>query len=199
MKNEEISLRTKQSLTRALKKAIVKKPLSKVTVSELIKECDINRNTFYYHFTNIYDLLKWMLEQEAIEVVKKIDLLVNTEEAIRFVMDYVDENKHIIGCAYDSMGSEEMKRFFYSDLIGVMRHAIDEAERELNITVDVGFKDFLTAFFTEALVGMMISWIKSQYEQDREEMLQNLLLVCQISIPQLLKAKAIQSNDFKHS
>lgn len=196
MKNEEISLKTKQALTTALKKAMEKKPLSKVTVSELIKECNINRNTFYYHFANIYDLLKWMLEQEAIEVVKKIDLLVNIEEAIRFVMDYVEENKHIINCAYDSMGSEEMKRFFYSDIIGVTRLAIDEAERELNITVNVGFKDFLTAFFTEALVGMMISGIKCKYEQDREEMLQNVLLVCQTAMPQLLKAKATQSDSF---
>ena len=112
MRNEEMSLLTKQKLASSLKKAMEKKPLSKVTVSELIKDCNINRNTFYYHFSDIYDLLKWTLEQEAIEVVKKIDLLVDTEEAIRFVMDYVDHNYHIINCAYDSMGQEEMKRFF---------------------------------------------------------------------------------------
>lgn len=55
--------------------------LSKVTVSELIRECNINRNTFYYHFSDIYDLLKWMFEQESIEVVKRIDLLVDAEAA----------------------------------------------------------------------------------------------------------------------
>ena len=112
MTNEELSLRTKQSLAAALKKAMAKKPLSKITVSELVTTCNINRKTFYYHFTDIYDLLKWMMEQDAIEVVKNFDLLVNTEEAIRFVMDYVDQNHHIINCAYDSMGREEIKRFF---------------------------------------------------------------------------------------
>lgn len=193
MKNEEISLRTKQALALALKQTMEKKPLSKITVTELIQICDINRNTFYYHFSDIYDLLKWMLEQEAIEVVRKIDLLVNTEEAIRFVMDYVDENAHIINCAYDSIGHEEMKRFFYADLFGVMRHAIDAGERELDIHVDTQFKDFLTAFFTEALAGMIISWIKNEQALSREEMLQNILLVCKTSIPQLLKVKAGQT------
>ena len=53
-----------------------------------------------------------MLEQEAIDVVKNFDLVVDTEEALRFVMEYADENKHIINGAVDSMGYEEIKRFF---------------------------------------------------------------------------------------
>ena len=111
MTNEEMSIRTKKALATALKKTMEKKTLSKITVSELVQECDVNRKTFYYHFQDIYGLLKWMLEEEAIEVVKNFDLVVNTEEAIRFVMEYVEENQHIINCAYDSMGHEEMKRF----------------------------------------------------------------------------------------
>ena len=75
-------------------------------------DCGLNRKTFYYHFEDVYALLKWTLEEEAIEVVKKFDLMVDYEEAILFVMDYVDSNKHMINCAYDAIGSEEMKRFF---------------------------------------------------------------------------------------
>lgn len=112
MKHEVTSLNTKKTLAESLKKAMRTKPLSKITVSEIIKDCGVNRKTFYYHFEDIYALLKWMLEQEAIEVVKNFDLLVNPEEALAFVIDYVDANKHIINCAYDSMGRDEMKRFF---------------------------------------------------------------------------------------
>ena len=107
MTNEELSLKTKNSLAAALKKAMESKKLSKITVSELIAECNINRKTFYYHFSDIYALLKWMLEEEAIEVVKQFDMIINTEEAFRFIMSYVEENKHIINCAYDSRVYEE--------------------------------------------------------------------------------------------
>lgn len=190
MRNEEISLRTKQSLTTALKKSLESKSFSKVTITELIKECNINRNTFYYHFEDINALLRWMLEQEAIEVVKKFDLLVNTEEAIGFIMDYVDENKHIVNCLYNSMGYEAMKRFFYDDMIGVIRSTIDKGEQEMNITVDEQFKDFLAEFYTEAFAGMMINWVKDRETRKREEVLQNILLICKGSIPHLLRAKA---------
>ncbi|MGN0553906.1 MAG: TetR family transcriptional regulator, partial [Oscillospiraceae bacterium] len=75
MTNEEMSLKTKNALAVALKKAMETKKLSKITVSELIAECNVNRKTFYYHFQDIYALLKWMLEEEAIEVVKQFDMV----------------------------------------------------------------------------------------------------------------------------
>lgn len=146
MKNEEISLHTKKALSQSLKKAMEKKPFSKITVSELIKDCNINRNTFYYHFSDIYNLLKWMFEQEAIDVVKKINLLLDTEEAIRFVMNYIDNNKHIINCAYDSIGHKEMKRFFYTDFIGVMQNVIDSGEKNWESPSIPSSKNFLQVF-----------------------------------------------------
>lgn len=190
MKNEEISFQTKQKLASSLKNAMEKKPLSKITVSELIRDCNVNRNTFYYHFSDIYDLLKWMLEQESIEVIKKIDLLIDTEEAIRFVMDFVDNNKHIINCAYDTMGHEEMKRFFYSDMIGVMKNVIDSGEQLMNLSLSAEFKEFIAAFYTEAMAGLMISWVKNKKTPDKEQFIQNMLFICHTSIPFLLRKEA---------
>lgn len=190
MTNEEISLNTKKEFATALKHAMEKKALSKVTVSELTAECKVNRKTFYYHFQDIYDLLKWMLEQEAIDVVKKFDLIINTEEAIRFVLEYVEENKHIINCAYDSMGHEEIKRFFYNDMFGVIRSAIDDGEKTLNLQIDEDFKNYMSVFLTEACAGMMIDFIKYKGKYDKETMIQNILLICRTSIPNILKAKA---------
>lgn len=193
MTNEELSLRTKKSLAAALKKAMETKKLSKITVSELIAECNINRKTFYYHFADIYALLKWMLEEEAIEVVKQFDMVVNTEEVFRFVMDYVEENKHIINCAYDSMGHEELKRFFYTDFNSIFFGVIKNGEDKLGISLDESFEEFLAQFYTEAAAGILIDWIKNRVSQDRETVLQNLLLIYRVSIPAILKEKTAQS------
>ncbi len=66
-------------------------------------------------------ITKWMLEEEAVSVVKQFDLLVNYRETVLFVMSYVRENKHLLCCIYDSMGRDEMKRFFYADFIGITK------------------------------------------------------------------------------
>lgn len=190
MKNEEISLNTKKMLAQSLKRAMEKKTLSKVTVNELIKDCNLNRNTFYYHFSDIYDLLKWMLEQEAVEVVKKIDLLVDTEEAIRFVLNYVNESRHIINCAYDSMGHQEMKRFFYTDFIGVMKQAINSGARQMQLSISEEFKDFMAQFYAEALASMTISHIKNTQKSEDDVLIQNMLFILKTSMPHLLKERA---------
>lgn len=94
MKHEVTTLHTKQALAASLKGFMEKKPLSKITVSKIIADCGVNRKTFYYHFEDIYALLKWMLEEETVNVVKQFDLLVDYREAVVFVMHYVRENKH---------------------------------------------------------------------------------------------------------
>ena len=78
MRHEVTTLNTKKALAASLKRFMEKKPLSKITVSEIIADCGVNRKTFYYHFEDIYALL----EEEAVEVVKQFDLLADYREAV---------------------------------------------------------------------------------------------------------------------
>lgn len=88
MKHEITSLSTKKTLAESLKRFMKTKSLSKITVSEIATDCGLNRKTFYYHFENIYSLLKWIFENEAIEAAKHFVLTLDYEKAILFVMDY---------------------------------------------------------------------------------------------------------------
>lgn len=65
------------------------------------------------------------IDEEAIQVVRHFDLLENYEDAIRFGMDYVRKNDYIISCTHDSIGREEMKRFFYMDFIEIVTSVIE--------------------------------------------------------------------------
>ncbi|MGN0203533.1 MAG: TetR/AcrR family transcriptional regulator C-terminal domain-containing protein [Coprococcus sp.] len=192
MKHEVTSLNTKKALAASLKKAMHTRAFSKITVSEIINDCGVNRNTFYYHFQDIYDLLRWMLEQEAVNVVKNINLLVNPEEAIGFIIDYVDANRHIINCAYDSMGREGMKLFFLADFNGILRSIIDSVANEMDIMVDDNFKSFLITFYTEALAGSLINYFQNKDTHNRQELIEYILFTLQNSIPNLLKTKATE-------
>jgi len=190
MRHEITSANTKKAIAASLKKKMAQKPLSKISVSEIIADCGVNRKTFYYHFEDIYALLKWMLEEEAIEVVKGFDLLVEPEEALTFVIDYVNANKHILCCAYDSMGREEMKRFFYADLIDVTGSIVEGVEQELGISTPDHFKKLLISFYTEAMVGMLVDYFQAPKKYNREDLIRDLLFILQNSIPNILKEKA---------
>lgn len=172
MKKEDISYQTKKRLAESLKKHLEKKKFSKITISEIIADCGVNRKTFYYHFENIYELLKWMFEQEAVNVVKEIVKIEDYEEAVYFVMDYTEKNRHIINCVYDSVGRDELKRFFYADFTEIVRTLIESEEQRLGSRLQEEFKNFLCSFVTSALAEMLVENIKNRYETyDKEKIL----------------------------
>lgn len=191
MKHEEISLSTKRALAESLKKAMAEKPFQKITVSELIKDCNVNRKTFYYHFEDIYALLKWMLEEEAIEVVKHFDLLVDHEEAITFIMDYVEQNSYMINCAYDSIGRDELKRFLYADFLEIIVSIIDGAERKLGKRLEAGYKEFLSLFYMEAVAGILIDWIKNRKKRERKTVIKHISTTLKESLIAIVDSNAL--------
>ncbi|WP_027089284.1 TetR/AcrR family transcriptional regulator C-terminal domain-containing protein [Thomasclavelia saccharogumia] len=187
MTHDEISLQTKQKLATSLKKFMMLKSLNKITVTDIIRDCNVNRKTFYYHFEDIYDLLKWILEQEAVEVVKKFDLMVDYKEAIIFVMSYIENNAHILACAYDSLGREEMRRFLYHDFTSIVETLIDNVEKELGLCVKKEFKYFVCNLYTESLAGILIEWFKNPQNRCKEQVVEYLSIIFCSSLPEIMK------------
>lgn len=195
MKRATSSLQTKNAFAASLKKFMSIKPLTKITVNDIVRDCGANRNSFYYHFENIYDLLKWMFEQEAIEVVKNFTMIADYQEAFLFVVNYVEQNKYIISCAYDSIGRDELKRFFYSDFEGIIRSIIEAEEKKLKVPVNREFKEFLCEFFTEALAGILINRIKDPKTYSWQVVLDYMESIIQTMIPSVLKSPAARQDD----
>ncbi|MBE5886603.1 MAG: TetR family transcriptional regulator [Lachnospiraceae bacterium] len=182
MKYEVTSYNTKKMLAESLKKIMRKKVFSKITISEIIQDCGVNRKTFYYHFEDIYALLKWIFEDEAIEVVKHFDLAVEYEEAILFIMDYVEQNDYLINCAYDSIGRDELKRFFYIDFSEMVFCIMHIVENETGKVLDGEYKNFLCDFYTEALVGILVEWIKKHEADKRMQVIEYISVTIKSSL-----------------
>lgn len=169
MKHEITTRNTKRIIADSLKRIMERKSFSKITVREIVDGCGINRNTFYYHFEDIYDLLKWMLEQETIEIVKSFDLITDSEEAILFVLNYVEENKHILNCAYDSIGKDELRRFFKCDFNDIILKLINTIEKKLGAHNNEDYKSFLCDFYSGAIAGKLIDIFRSRGPYDKNE------------------------------
>ena len=60
---------TKDALARALKEILKEKPLSKISIKNITSYCDISRNTFYYHFSDKYELVNWIFYTETLKEV----------------------------------------------------------------------------------------------------------------------------------
>lgn len=187
MKHSIASMNTKRRLSASLKRLMEQKKFSKISITEIITDCGVNRKTFYYHFEDIYALLKWTLEQETVEVLKNFDLLHNAREAIIYVIDYVDKNTHILNCVYDSMSRDELKRFFHSDFYDLILSIIEQVENEHQTVVPCDFKKYMADFYTNALVGVLIDYFQHKGNRNKEELTEHTLFILKTSIPYIIE------------
>ena len=168
MTHKESTLKTKKQLAAALHKALETKSFDKITISELIESCGINRKTFYYHFQDLFDLLSWMMNQEAISDFKKINLPYDYNEAIEFVLDYIEDNSDMLKNVIYSSGREEIHRFFLNTFLGIADTIVKSVEELLDNRLDDTYREYLCQFYCNAVAGMMIYWIENGEGRDRE-------------------------------
>ena len=155
MSYDNASNQRKQQLACALKEMLQTKPLSKISVSDLIRHCNINRKTFYYHFEDIFSLLEWTLQQETIELLKHYNIFTDYNNAIGFVIDYVEANYSMLSNIYNSMGHHQLQLFFSQNVKGLIEALIDDTVALTKSTISAEYRNFLISFYTEAISGMI--------------------------------------------
>lgn len=84
---------TKKALVSSLIALCDEKKLNKITVQDIVNKCGVNRNTFYYHFADIYDLLDYMFRNEYEYVIGSIKSYSDLREGITLVIKEVSKYK----------------------------------------------------------------------------------------------------------
>lgn len=186
MKHTEQSLQTKQELSAALKRLMESKPINRITIRELVESCGVNRKTFYYHFEDIYALLKWTLEQEALLLFDKYDLVHDNSKALEFVLDYVGENLAMLQNIVCSIGRSELGRFFFKDIYQPVYKLVCEVEQLRGLNVEEGYKAFLSKFLTEAVAGILLDCIERDVLDDRQRLARYITGTLSAAIPNAL-------------
>ena len=160
---------TKQTLANCLKELMQHNTADKITIHDLTSAVGVNRQTFYYHFTDIYDLLKWTLQQEVVQLLhnKESNLLWN--EGILALFHYLDDNRAFALSAVASLGIDQFKQFFYGELYEIINSVIEELGKEL--LANKAYMDFLTHFYTLALPTIAISWLQGEIDHTPEEII----------------------------
>lgn len=191
MKTYKKKEETKKVLVNSFIELMKEKPLSKISIQNITDHCHKNRNTFYYHFEDINAILKWTLEQDIVKI-KEYSKSKNVLEVIKHTLDYVEQNHHILGCIYDSFGREQLKFFFFSYVNEMVLFLIESKEKRLLSPLNSKYKQFATAFISEAIGLSLISYLKSPNTYTRMEFEQFLSTMIENSTDSLFLAKEIK-------
>lgn len=166
------SLTTEIALANSLKTLMMNKSMNKIKVKEVTDDCGITRRTFYNHFNDIYELLGWIYEHEVIEDIEKYYNMRQWKKATKIVLNYTIDNKEICLNTYNSLGREHLERFLYNIFSAALRGVIDDITKDMK--VDTLIKEECTRFYTLAIIGEFILWLKEGLKEKPESIVNRI-------------------------
>jgi len=189
-RNEINSNNTKSVIAEAYKKLIEQNPDNTISVSAVIKEANINRNTFYYHFENTDSLITWIIHNDMYAKIFHYETLTHRKEIRAFVMQYLTDNRLFLNNSIQQLGFDSFHRNFVIELFPVIKEYIDAVLKEDNMTLDTEYKEFLIEVFSELV---SITFIK-HFRNDRNRFasvsaINGIKLIFDLLIPEALKTK----------
>lgn len=171
MKYEVTSQNTKRMLANTLISLMKKKSLSKISISEIVKLCQINRKTFYYHFADIYELLEWHLEQEVSSIVLSLQSPNDFEAAFRISLDYMDHNTYLYNCVDDPYFCDKLMDFIIKIILPINVDNMTAMEKRHEKELDPDYKQFLSEMTAKVVALSIIDTIKHKNKYDYNKML----------------------------
>ena len=165
---------TKKALADSLKELGSKKLFDKITVADITDYCGVNRQTFYYHFNDKYELLSWIYTQELFNPLTKDLSIENWGEKLVELFHYMRQKKKFF------MNTIKCSNNYYAEylenvLIDLLLIEIREIDMYNHLSEQE--KDIYARFFAYGLTGVIVDWtLKGMKESDEElsRILQNM-------------------------
>ena len=168
---------TKKALAQSLKELGATKILDKITVADITDHCGVNRQTFYYHFEDKYELLNWIYYTEGFARLVDGITLENWDSHIAVLFETMRADKkfyeNTVRCTPDTFGNYLFK---------VVRALFLEAVEALdNGTVPDADKAFFADFYAYGSCGTVRAWVSAGMKTPPEELARSLKRLAQDS------------------
>lgn len=160
--------RTRRELNGALRALLRQKPLDQLRVRELTEQCGLRRQSFYYHFKDVYDLFAWSVRQERTLLLDRLADCLTWRQALLELLDRAGEERAFYRAVLDWGGQAalgemipleetlEAVQAYYRDRCGVLP---DQAAEERNLRCGQGL-----------LLSLLESWIRGGMSLRAEEL-----------------------------
>lgn len=163
---------TKRALEQSLKNLLLKKQLTKITVSDITDDCGINRMTFYYHFKDIYDLVEWSCLEDAKMALEEKKTYDTWQQGLLQIFKAVQENKPFILNVYRCVHREQVEKYLQPLVDQLLLNVINE--EAAGITVRDEDKQFIAQVYSYMFIGLMLDWIKDDMREDPQQIVEKL-------------------------
>ncbi len=159
-----MSSSAREALKASLLRLLEERPFREITVKEIVQDCGVNRNTFYYHFKDIPALLEEIITDQADRIIAgqgpALSLAECLETAARFALEHRQAVLHINQSAHRDL--------FELCLMDVCRRVVEDfaAAAIGDISIPPEDREILIRFYQCQCFGQIVEWLNSGMRYD---------------------------------
>ena len=164
-------LDVKAAVADALLELIRRKDADKITVKDLVEVCGISRQTFYYHFKDIVDVVEWAAQQGVQRLVRESLNAATPQEALGVFVDFAVESQPLVQRLLNSQRREAIERI----MVDATRTYLADSLRERRGTpaLRFGARKGALDFYAYGMTGLLLENCR-QRDLDRQELADQL-------------------------
>ncbi len=175
----------KEEIVAVFLKELRAKPMDKITVTDIIEKSGISRNTFYYHFADIYNLLQFVLDREVERLSKSILLLNSWPEVLKNLIDYARTYQKEIDHIYYSVPKERIEKFIFSSTQDILYQIVRLEAKGYNVSPEE--IQYIADFYRYAIIGFFLRFLWNDMSSDAEKAIDKMAVIFENNIRNLLE------------
>ena len=185
-----MAIATKRLLADALKKLLETRTLDKITVKELVQSCGVNRQTFYYNFQDIYDLMDWIFQEDEKRILGEKIASGSWKELLTDVFEYMqdDRNRNLVQNACNSMSRRTLNSYLKRWIRPAIAKYVDSQAEDLVISDEN--RNFVIDAFVVMMVGIIFEWLDGDMQKDRRHQIGQIVRLVDGSVRNALEKMA---------
>lgn len=135
------------------------KSLSAITVTDIVTQCGVSRQSFYYYFDDIYDLIEWYFTQETEKALNEYSDIDTWQTGYIRLMCWAQKNKPLVMNTYRSIQREYIETFMYRVLYQYIIKVVHTEAEDLQVSQEQCA--FVAQFYTLAINAVSLEWIRT--------------------------------------
>lgn len=155
---------TEKAIKESFLKLLNEKPMNKISVRDIVEDCGINRNSFYYHFQDIPTLLEEMITEEAAAIIAAYPTITSLEECFHTAFEFAIRNKKAAFHIYNSVSRDVFERELMKLCGHVVQTYIDTAFTQSDM--NEADRAILLRFIKCEFFGIIIEWMNNGMNAD---------------------------------
>ena len=171
---------TRREIKTKFMELLSEKNFDKITVKELVDACGISRNTFYYHYHDIFEVMEDIFKCEIMRKVEAEQRYGSLKEVFLLATKFAQDNRKAMLHIHQST-----KREFFEDyLIRVSDKIIKEYiyQQAEDLEVDESDINLLSVFYKHGLLGILKEWLDSGLQGGEGELIERMAFILEGNI-----------------